>query len=150
MTMTTKNEAPRDSGVQAQNQQYNPSDVLDRSGTNKNAYNISIWTVSKSQLGSKATARQSEVHYRIQDDNPSLLLKGDNLLKCLKREFGITGIERYEGDALEIIIEPTSVPNGLSTAQKSSRQLDCTVVESDSISLIPVIEEFIQKANSEL
>lgn len=150
MTIGNATSDEPDAQMQKQDTERDPTVVLDRDGTNKNAYNISLWTVSKSQLGSKASAQQDEVHYRVQDDNPTLLLKADNLLKCLRREFGITGVERYEGDALEIVIEPTNVPNGLSTAQNSGSQFDCTVVDSDSISLLPVIEEFIGEANSRL
>lgn len=150
--MTSEMKASDDTGAKThkRNVEKDPADVLDRSGTNNNAYNISLWTVSKSKTGSKASASPSDAYYRIQDDHPRLLLKADNLLKCLKREFGLSGIERYDGDGFEIVIEPTNIPNGLSTAQKTGQKVDCTVVEGDSISLMPVVEEFIQEANSKL
>lgn len=150
--MTIGNTTSPDQEEQVQNQEaeYDPSNVLNRSEGEENAYNISFWTVSQSQLGSKASAQADEVHYRIEEDNPALLLKADNLLKCLKREFGLTGLERYEGEAFEIVIGATEVSNGLSTAKESKKQIDCTIVEPESIELMPVVEEFIQLANSEL
>lgn len=148
--MTTRTPSSHDQDAQTNDQDRDPEAVLDRTGTKKNAYSISILTVSQSYSGSNVSSQDPVVHYRVQDDNPTLLLKADNLLKCLKREFGLTGVERYEGEALELMIEPVNMPNGLSSAQKSGNKITCTIVEDDSISLMPVIEEFLQQANSEL
>lgn len=118
----------------------------------QNAYEVTIYKDSATSTSSDINAYTDpdQVSYRIGNDRPNLLLFADNFLQHLDSSFG-TSFNRMNGDNLQIIIKPTTIPQGISTIGKNdSNTLSCTLVEADTPQSIRILEEFIQKANNSL